>query len=114
MPSIRVVVQKEDMEDMDVCFWHKADMLNALTNVGFWVESGHDADGPLCQLMTQSGRGLCPLSVLLRLQSQASQALPTRLPDKAARSSPPNCKGCAQSDAAGRYRQNLLWSEFQS
>jgi hypothetical protein len=42
MPSIRVVVQKEDMEDMDVCFWHKADMLNALTNVRFWGLSGLD------------------------------------------------------------------------
>ena len=44
MPSIRVVVQKEDMEDMedmDVCFWHKADMLNALTNVCFRGQSGH-------------------------------------------------------------------------
>jgi hypothetical protein len=22
-------------------YWHKADMLNALTNVGFWGQSGH-------------------------------------------------------------------------
>jgi len=22
-------------------FWYKADMLNALTNVGFWGQSGH-------------------------------------------------------------------------
>ena len=26
---------------LDVCFWHKADMLNALTNVRFWGQSGH-------------------------------------------------------------------------
>jgi len=24
----------------DVCLWHKADMLNALTNVRFWGQSG--------------------------------------------------------------------------
>jgi hypothetical protein len=24
-----------------VCLWHKADMLNALTNVRFWGQSGH-------------------------------------------------------------------------
>jgi hypothetical protein len=24
-----------------VSFWHKADMLNALTNVRFWGQSGH-------------------------------------------------------------------------
>ena len=33
-------------------FWHKADMLNALTNVGFWGQSGHDADTEQCRLMT--------------------------------------------------------------
>jgi hypothetical protein len=27
-----------------VCYWHKADMLNALTNVRFWGQSGSDAD----------------------------------------------------------------------
>ena len=26
---------------LNVRFWHKADILNALTNVRFWVESGH-------------------------------------------------------------------------
>jgi DNA-binding MltR family transcriptional regulator len=26
---------------VDVCFWHKADMLNALTNVRFWEQTGH-------------------------------------------------------------------------
>jgi hypothetical protein len=28
-------------------YWHKADMLNALTNVRFWGQSGHDANGPV-------------------------------------------------------------------
>jgi hypothetical protein len=28
----------------NVRYWHKADMLKALTNVGFWGQSGHDAD----------------------------------------------------------------------
>jgi len=26
---------------INVCYWHKADMLNALTNVRFWRQSGH-------------------------------------------------------------------------
>ena len=38
-----------------VRFWHKADMLNALTNVRFWGQSGPDADTGQCPLMTQSG-----------------------------------------------------------
>ena len=25
---------------LNVCYWHKADMLNALTNVRFWGQSG--------------------------------------------------------------------------
>ena len=29
----------------NVTFWHRADMLNALTNVRFWEQSGHDATG---------------------------------------------------------------------
>jgi hypothetical protein len=33
-------------------------MLSALTNVRFWGQSGHDANGPLCRLMTHSGH--CP------------------------------------------------------
>jgi len=28
---------------LNVCFWHKADMLNALTNVRFWGQSGTGA-----------------------------------------------------------------------
>ena len=39
----------------DVRLWHKADMLNALTNVRFLGQSGHDANGPLCRLMTHNG-----------------------------------------------------------
>ena len=38
-----------------VRLWHKADMLNALTNVRFWWQSGHDADVTRCLLMTYSG-----------------------------------------------------------
>jgi hypothetical protein len=26
---------------VNVCYWHKADMLNALTNVHFWRQNGH-------------------------------------------------------------------------
>ena len=26
---------------VNVCLWHKADMLNAVTNVRFWEQSGH-------------------------------------------------------------------------
>src|SRR6476646_9658734 len=33
-------------------------MLNALSNVRFWGQSGRDSNGPLCRLMTQSGRCL--------------------------------------------------------
>jgi hypothetical protein len=29
--------------------------LTPLTNVRFWGESGHDSNGSLCRLMTQSG-----------------------------------------------------------
>jgi hypothetical protein len=28
-------------ERRHVCYWHKADMGNALTNVRFWGQSGH-------------------------------------------------------------------------
>jgi hypothetical protein len=31
--------------DWDVCYWHIADMLNALTNVRFWGKA--DSDQPL-------------------------------------------------------------------
>ena len=40
----------------DVRFWHKADMLNALTNVRYWGQNGHDANRPLCRLSTLSRR----------------------------------------------------------
>src|SRR6185369_14616068 len=42
----------------DVCLWHKADMLNALTNVRFWGQSGRGADAGQCLLMTQSRHSL--------------------------------------------------------
>src|SRR4029077_10230736 len=38
----------------NVCFWHLADIPPSLTNVRFWGQSGHDANRPLCRLMTQS------------------------------------------------------------
>ena len=38
-----------------VCFWHKADVQTALTNVRFEGNNGHDADGTRCLLMTLSG-----------------------------------------------------------
>jgi len=31
----------------NVRYWHKADMLNALTNVRFWGQSKVDSDQPL-------------------------------------------------------------------
>jgi hypothetical protein len=40
---------------LDVCSWHKACMLNALTNVCFEGKNGHDADVARCLFMTQSG-----------------------------------------------------------
>ena len=45
-----------------VRFWHKADMLNALTNVHFWGQSG--SDQPLLeagrQIPSGAGGGLIP------------------------------------------------------
>ena len=35
--------------------WHIADVQTALMNVRFEGNNGHDANGPLCRLMTQSG-----------------------------------------------------------
>jgi hypothetical protein len=40
---------------VDVRFWHIADVPLALTNVCFEGKNGHDADRPLCPLMTQAG-----------------------------------------------------------
>ena len=37
-----------------VRLWHKADMLNALTNVRFGGQSGYGADLSVCPLVTQS------------------------------------------------------------
>ena len=39
---------------LDVRIWHKADMLNALTNVHFEGNDGHGADLSVCPLMTNS------------------------------------------------------------
>jgi hypothetical protein len=36
--------------------WYFSDIPPALTNVGYRGQSGHDAKGPLCRLMTQSGQ----------------------------------------------------------
>ena len=45
---------------LDVRFWHKADMLNALTNVRFWGQSGHGPTAapllPLTPRMLRKGR----------------------------------------------------------
>jgi hypothetical protein len=49
----------------NVCFWHKADMLNAPTNVRFEGNNGHDAEGTRCLLMTQSGQGVTGYPVRL-------------------------------------------------
>jgi hypothetical protein len=39
---------------VNVCLWHIADVPHAPTNVRYRGQSGHDANGPLCRLMTQS------------------------------------------------------------
>ena len=39
---------------------------NALTNVRYWGQSGHDANGPLCRLMTQNGHIAGTTAVVLR------------------------------------------------
>jgi hypothetical protein len=39
----------------NVRFWHKADMLNALTNVRFEGKNGHDAGMTPFRLVTKSG-----------------------------------------------------------
>ena len=39
---------------LNVCYRHKADMLNALTNDRFWGQSGHAAYSSVCPRMTQS------------------------------------------------------------
>ena len=40
-PAPRITTQGVMYADADVGYWHKADMLNALTNVRFWGQSGH-------------------------------------------------------------------------
>ena len=39
----------------DVCYWHKADIPPALTNVRYWGESGHGVDAMRCLLLTLRG-----------------------------------------------------------
>ena len=36
-----IVASRRQLRASLVCYWHKADMLNALTNVRFWGQSGH-------------------------------------------------------------------------
>jgi hypothetical protein len=47
------------LAETNVRYWHKADMLHALTNVRFEGKNGHDADVTRCVLMTQSGHAQC-------------------------------------------------------
>ena len=47
----------------DFRLWHKADMLNALTNVRFWGQSRQGADLSVCPLMTPSGHCPRPLNL---------------------------------------------------
>ena len=56
------------MRFADVGLWHKADMLNALTNVRFWGRNGHGAGVIPFPLMTQRGPGL-PIFAIRRLLS---------------------------------------------
>jgi hypothetical protein len=46
-----------NLTPLHVCYWHKADMLNALANVRFWGQSGRDRDIAGCLFMTQIRRG---------------------------------------------------------
>jgi hypothetical protein len=41
LPEPRKLSSRLAAHFSDVRFWHKADMLNALTNVRFWGQSGH-------------------------------------------------------------------------
>ena len=40
------------MKLADFRYWHKADMVIALSDVRFWGQSGHRIDEPQCPLMT--------------------------------------------------------------
>ena len=53
-------VSDADRVVRDVRFWHKADMLNALTNVRFEGNNGHDGGVTRCLLLTQSGHVVLP------------------------------------------------------
>ena len=50
---------------IDVRYWHLADMQIALKNVRFEGNNGHDADVMRCQLMTQSGHSMARSYALL-------------------------------------------------
>jgi hypothetical protein len=39
--QFKLTAMSADVMSVDVCCWHKADMLNALTNVRYWGQSGH-------------------------------------------------------------------------
>ena len=43
------------LAETNVRYWHFSDIPPALTNVHYRGKSGHDANGPSCRLMTQSG-----------------------------------------------------------
>ena len=49
----------------DVRLWHKTDMLNALMNVRFEGNNGHDAGAMRCLLMTQTD--FCVRWLVIRL-----------------------------------------------
>ena len=50
LPDYSLVSTIAVWSDLDVRSWHKADMLNALTNVRFWGQSGH---GPTAAYQTR-------------------------------------------------------------
>jgi hypothetical protein len=54
-PDLTRWLESRRLAFANVRLWHKADMLDALANVRFWGQSGHDADVTRCLLMTQSG-----------------------------------------------------------
>jgi hypothetical protein len=58
-------------------------MLNALTNVRFWGQSGHGADLSVCPLMTQSGHQLAVASHGTFDSSRLAQEQRTQLEHRA-------------------------------
>jgi hypothetical protein len=53
------------MRHFFVRFWHKADFEYWLSNVGFWVNSGHRGFRPSCLLLTNSGHEVIDLPTYL-------------------------------------------------